>query len=572
MFIEKLMETSSGAALSLRATPEPSETEGWRAIYEVNLPFGAGFFLRSRESMVPSDYGPAIQRNVCYFDGDLNSQGVVILGDEESLTYCLIGAISAYRSLSYFSVSVRQKRFETVSVYQPDVKGLATPEELVILQGSDWKELLKQYAQRVSQYYGLTAFEGVGENVLGYCTWYYSYEGVSEEEFGRNLDGLAKFANVFPTHYAQIDDGYQTHHGDWLETNERWPSKLDVIARRVVEKGFLPGIWTMPLLASTASRLFREKPEWFVKNKNGDPVITPGWSQPPEHQWACLDASREDVLAHLEEVFSTLYAWGYRYFKMDGLGLSYPDGIRLLPDETGISALRSAMEVIRRAVKDSVILSCGGPYLATVGLANHSRMSGDTGNFWKARGLPNGSGPRLVQDWENLDPTIPCLYNALTQSLQHWWMYDRWFRADPDVVIVRDRKSHLTLGETRMSALSAILTGIVFTSDKLDEISEERMAILQRTARLRCLYPEPILESDAAEVSVYAGTVDGRPALAIFNWSREAQTWVPAELGFNGDFREMLHPQGLVAESITIPSHDAVLLVEQPVGKTEALE
>jgi len=82
-------------------------------------------------------------------------------------------------------------------------------------------------------------------------------------------------------------------------------------------------------------------------------------------------------------------------------------------------------------------------------------------------------------------PGMPGLDHALQGTLSNWWMFDRWFRADPDVIIARDENTELTIGEARMSALSGILTGISITSDRLDKMSKERIEILQKAEKFR---------------------------------------------------------------------------------------
>lgn len=465
---------------------ERSPLDGWRAICTVSLPDSAGFFFRNRESLIPSDYGPEIRPHISCFDGDLCSQGLVILGDAARGCYVLIGALAATKSLTYLSVHVRQKRFDRLTISQPDVLGDAAAEPLIAIEGDDWRTLLTTYAERVRAHAGMKPLPVIDAPARGYCTWYYSYQNVTEVEFKSNLAMLENHRDRFAAYHAQIDDGYQNHHGDWLETNTNWPSSLEQVAADIAAKGFVPGIWTMPLLASTGSRLFREHAEWFIGGPDGSPLIIPGWSPPPEDRWVCLDASRPEVRQHLHRVFSTLRRWGYRYFKLDGLGMSYPAGHRFDKAATGISCLRDCLKIIREAAgADSVVMSCGGPFLAAVGLADQARVSGDTGKFWKADGVPGLAGLRGMEDWETQDPAMPSLSNAIEQSLNAWWRYDRWFRADPDVAMLRDENIHLTVGEARMSALVAMMAGVVFTSDRLDRMAPDRLDLLSR------IWPRP---------------------------------------------------------------------------------
>ncbi|MDQ8194809.1 alpha-galactosidase [Coraliomargarita sp. SDUM461004] len=538
--------------------------EGWRATVSVKLPDTAAFFMRNRESLVSSEFGPDVRAQVSCFDGDLNSQGLVILGDTQSHIYVLIGALSAERSLTYFSVHVRQKRLNRVSIWQPDVKAEADVEPIIVLEGNDWRELLKAYAERTREYAKMEPLAVESASRLGYCSWYYTYQNVTESEFTESLAVLREHKEAFPVKYAQIDDGYQSHHGDWLVTNQNWPSSLEQVAGKISGTGFVPGIWAMPLLATTTSELFKEHPDWFIQDPHAEgALIIPGWSPPPEERWVCLDGSHPGAQGYLKHVFSTLYRWGYRYFKLDGLGLSYPDGRRHDPHSTGISCLRECLRIIREATADSIILSCGGPLLPCLGLAEHARISGDTGKFWKAEGVPGLAGLRAMDDWETQDPAMPSLSNALQQSLQSWWRYDRWFRADPDVVMLRDENTNLTEGEARMSGLVAMMTGVVFTSDRLDRMGQERIDLLARVSALRLHDMEPLHLEQRGPLSLFIGRQGQRKALAIFNWSSSSVTYDLANSGlFAGSVQEVLQPWGHLSDLCEIPKRDAILLVE----------
>lgn len=543
----------------LPLSPPAADTQNgfWSRQYDIHWP-GASFFHRGRSTMVPFSGEPAIQPHVLYFDGDLCSQDFVIIGDPVKKRYLLIGAVTAQRSLCYFTLHIRQKRFITLTITQPEILVGEEGEKIAAIEGSSWEDLLIRYAEEAAHRATPAISRATVANSVGYCTWYYSYHNVTESEFFDNLAALGKFRDRFPASFAQIDDGYQTHHGDWLSNNANWPTSLQDTAARITEEGFIPGIWTMPLLASTSSRLFLDQSDWFVTDKTGAPLIIPGWSPPPDENWACLDLSHPGAQDYLRHVYTTFYAMGFRYFKLDGIGLSYPQGQRFLVAETGISSFRTALGIIRESVKESVVLGCGGPYLPSLGLTEHSRMSVDTGKSWRAGGVLD---EKPVEEWLVQDPTLPCLYNALTQTLQNWWMFDRWFRADPDVVMARDENSALSEGEARMSALGGIMTGVVFTSDHLDKISSNRIDLLGRSANLRLHAVRPVDYRCNGVSAVYQGLCQGRKALAVFNWQSSPQTWDLDALGLGSSAEEFLHPLGMIKGSITLAPHDAALLV-----------
>jgi alpha-galactosidase len=539
----------------------PNILDCYRKYVPLELPHTARFFHRNFNNMAATDYGPVV-RWLTGFDADHHSQDFLIAGDVATNRYVLIGAITARRSLTYFHLHMRQTRIVGASYYQPEIAEGEEPEEIVRLEGTDWRDLLVEYAQLAASRAGVPAsVREPASNTVGYCSWYYYYESVSRDEFMENVRGIAaaRKSGDFPAQVVQIDDGYQAHQGDWLTTNARWPGSLAEVAAAIHKQGMRAGIWLMPLLAATASEVFAQHPDWFVKGDDGKPWVMRGWSKPPDDSWVCMDATHPEVLAHLQKVFRTLHEWGFDYFKMDGMGFMTPPGKRHDPRATGISAFRLAFKTIREAVPKATLLGCCPPFLPSLGLVDQARISSDTAAWWIRHRGPVG----FTYEEENVppNPNAACLSNALHHSLARWWMADRWFRADPDVVIVRTERSHLTEGECRLSALAGILTGVVITSDPVASLPPARMAILKRAANLRVKNPRPMECRLGYWPQLFEGILEGRRAIAIFNDAPHAQEWKISELGMSAA-EELLHPMGQLGETITLAAHDAALLVE----------
>ncbi len=535
--------------LSQWLTPPPC----YRAELRLDLPPEASFVYRSANNMPLLAAGSPLFSPTA-FDGEYPSEDVIIAGDAATSRYILAGAITAKRSLSYFSL-IKNGRFHSITVRQPGIFPGEEPEKLLILEGSDWRQLLQAYAARAAEAMGQKKLKPT-ENVTGYCSWYYYYAGVTEKNLNENLEALADPANrkLFPAKYLQIDDGYQTFQGDWLDQDETWPTPLPEIAAKIRAAGMIPGIWTMPFLASTSSRIFRSNPEWFVKSPDGTPLVFAGWSPPPDNHWVCLDATRQEVQEHLQKIFTTFRDWGFGYFKLDGMGFSLPSGIRYDHRATAVSAFRTGLKTIREAVPDCILLGCGAPFMPCLGLVDHIRVSNDTGREW----LPEGA--QLNCDANN---ALPCVANALHATLANWWMYDRWFRADPDALMARQDNTSCTEGEARLSVLSGILTGIAITSDNLKTIAPERLQLLAKAAKYRLHSPVPQLWRPDTWPQVFTGTWNGGKAACIFNDSDREMTWQLKDIGFSGAVEELLQDMGTLYTSITLPPHDGAFIAEK---------
>ena len=522
---------------------------GYRAYLPVDLPPEASYVYRGNNTMSSAIIAPNLQW-IHGCDEMLVSHDVVVLGDQNTSKYILAGALTARRSLSYFTV-IRRGRLRGVEVFMPHIAAGEEPEKLVVLEGNNPEDLLIEYAQLAARAMDVPPIDAA-ENMSGYCTWYYYYAGVSEANLLENVDAIAANRSVYNAKYIQIDDGYQQHQGDWLDQRDAWPTPLQSIARKITDCGSVPGIWTMPMLASTASRVYSEHPDWFVKDENGNTMVIQGWSPEPDNHWVCLDASQDEVLEHLAGIFKTFRSWGFQYFKMDGLSYGLMEGKRKDPKATPVSAFRRALKAIREAVPDSVLLACSAPFMPCMGLVDNCRVSSDTSRYY--------STP--YKGAANTDLDTGCsISRAAHQTLCNWWKFDRWFRCDPDTLMARQDNAFYTYGEAKISVLTGIVTGVVLTSDHLGTIAPERLELLGRAQKLRMRDARPVNWEVNRWPQVFSGTVNGKKALAIFNDSEKEVVYCFADYDMPLECDELLDTPSLRHGKIVLPAHDAALLV-----------
>ena len=507
------------------------------------LPEGAGFVYRAAGTMNQRAVGERFYTNFCGYNSEIVADDVIVVGDLGARAFVLVGALTARRSLTHLAAVWRGRRLCEIRVMQPQIADDdPDPDPVVILEGDDWRSLLLEYGRRVLDAYGAAPRDPGRPSVFGYCTWYYYYADVTERDLLENVDALAAHHAAFPARYVQIDDGYQTFQGDWNDQDASWPTPLRDIAARIRTSGMEAGIWTMPFHASTASRVFREHPEWFVQDGHGRPLVAKGWSPPPDDMWATLDTTRDDVLEHLRTIFRTFREWGFTYFKMDGLGFALLDGVRHDPSATAVSAFRRGLQAIREAVPDSFLLGCSQHFLPCVGLCDGVRFSDDT-----------------RAQHESIVLATEC-------TLNRFWMFP-WYEADPDCLIARQDRGSVTPGEARISVLGGILTGFCLTSDNLSTMAPGRLDILSKAAKLRMRDVRPTyhVRSDAWP-NLFLGTVDGRPACAVLNYGDTSLEVRKADIeGMDpaGAFEEVLAGAGsLAGESFTVPAHDAWIVVQ----------
>lgn len=152
-------------------------------------------------------------------------------------------------------------------------------------------------------------------HVNGWTSWYNYYGDVSESIVLENLEALQRYK--YPINIFQIDDGFQTAIGDWLSINEKFPSGLKAIVKKINQAGYTAGLWLAPYAVGFTSRLAAEHPDWLVQDpQTGKPVVAgPNWGG-----FYALDIYHPEARAYLKRVFDTvLREWGFGMVKLDFL-------------------------------------------------------------------------------------------------------------------------------------------------------------------------------------------------------------------------------------------------------------
>ncbi|MBR1496170.1 MAG: alpha-galactosidase [Oscillospiraceae bacterium] len=298
-------------------------------------------------------------------------------------------------------------------------------------------------------------------------SWYHAYETMDQALLEEVLEGIRR-ENI-PFQYIELDAGYTPALGDWLVPNHRWPGGLAQAARTILDAGYQAGIWIGPFIVGSESALYREHPDWVLKDLDGKPAVQlRSYTEPKiwgnrDGEYYVLDASHPEALAYLERVFRTLKSWGFRFFKTDFMLWNMHDSStvrRHTPGLTSVEILRRVLEVIRDAIgEESYLLGCIAPFMPFLGYADGMRIAGDGGARWA-----EPYGPI------NLLRELPC---------DNYFNHVFW-QNDPDAVLLRDFDTLLTEEEARsLALLQALSGGAVSTSDPVHRLSEERKALLR---------------------------------------------------------------------------------------------
>ena len=347
-------------------------------------------------------------------------------------------------------------------------------EGLTLKPGESWiiEDFILAYGEGQGELYDLLALE-INKNhparrtkkiPVGWCSWYCYRLEITDEIM---LDNLDIFSEKVPElEYIQLDDGYQPFMGDWLDPNPAYGDVKKTI-QSIRDKGFEPAIWVAPFIAQKESRVFSEHPDWFVKNKEGEPLNSKtvsfgGWRQGP---WYSLDGTHPEVQQHFENVIRIMREeWGVNYFKLDAnYWGAIQEGTHFRENASRIEAYREGMEaVLRGSDENTVILGCNAPIWPSFGLVTAQRTSGDIRRTWKS------------------------FKSLAKQNLSRCWQNGRLWDSDPDCIVLTtgspwNTKGNVTEDEWIFHATSIhAVGGLILSGDKAELLDSNDLRILKK--------------------------------------------------------------------------------------------
>lgn len=339
--------------------------------------------------------------------------------------------------------------FATEEIGLPD-KRLVLP--TIYIQTGD-----NPYATFELQAKKLAAFNHVKLNIpprYYFCSWYEFNKKFSEQILFEMLDEIEKMNQKPAIQAIQIDDGY-CWYGDWLMTNDRYPSGMEAVVKKIKAHGYEAGIWIAPFMVSSNSTIFKEHPDWLLRDLTGKPIME--WDQEDEDVYV-LDSSHPEALAYLRRVFNTFRGMGITSYKTDFMDWGVRDSKKVLryrPGKTSIQYFVEVLNMIREEIgEESYWLGCIAPYQPMIGYADAMRLSNDVGTEWSDVSTGNMFREMYAGQFFN---------NILWQN-------------DPDVLYLRDHSLSLSGRERQTIALwDGFLGGTLTTSCRFHTLIDEAL-------------------------------------------------------------------------------------------------
>lgn len=161
----------------------------------------------------------------------------------------------------------------------------------------------------VRKHMGIRLSELVQKPTFVYNTWEPFNKAINE----KLVKELAKSAADAGMKEFIIDDGWSDNYGDWTIDKVKFPNGLKPLFDYIKSLGMKPGLWVSVGSASTASKVYKQHPEWFVLDKN---------QQPYNLHWedstmvtACFSTGWKDYIK--EVLMKMALDYGLEYMKLD---------------------------------------------------------------------------------------------------------------------------------------------------------------------------------------------------------------------------------------------------------------
>lgn len=405
--------------------------------------------------------------------GEFSSDFFAVWGDRLSRNGFLLGFLS--QKQQFGSLTSKFARSVSLRMWANGDGARLDPQKTMETDWAVFNPVLLDHRDPLDKYTEAVARENEvklpAEVPLGWCSWYQYYTKVSAEDIQSNLKAIIEMGEKLPIQLIQVDDGFETQVGDWFSFKDTFPRGVKPLAEDIRRDGLIPGLWLAPFAVHRKSRVFKEHPDWILRNQHGRPVNAGfGWGS----LFTGLDLTVPAALDYASSVISTaVHEWGFPYLKLDFLYTAALPGVYRDETRTRAQVMRSGMQAIRNAAgTDAFLLGCGMPLGSGLGIVDANRIGPDVEGSW----TPNFAG--FTSLFLN-EPGMPSARNTIRNTLTRANLHGHWWANDPDCLLLRE-DTRLKLDEVRsLASVIALTGGSLLISDDLAKVKPERLRIAE---------------------------------------------------------------------------------------------
>ena len=383
------------------------------------------------------------------------------LRKKDNYNITIYGSKSERKGFTIFEADMTANTFTV----RKDVEGLALKAgqeyemfDIAIIEG-DYEKAFDEY---------FFDFMGISKprirHLAGYTSWYNYFSKITEDICLRDLDGLGRAKECVDI--FQLDDGFQTATGDWLSVDtKKFPSGLKSLADKIHDKGYLAGIWLAPFCAQITSKVAKEHPDWLIKDeKTGKKLIRHiGWGG--AYAFDIYNEGAREYIKHFFDVI--LNDWGFDMVKLDFL---FTQCITPRYGKTRGEIMCDGVDLLREACGDKLILGCGVPLGACLGIFDACRVTCDVNKVFKGNLL------NVVK----INNEVPSAQGAINNTIFRRHLDGRAFCNDPDVLFLR--KENLTFNDEQkylLGKINAICGNVLFVSDNAGDYDYKSLTLMK---------------------------------------------------------------------------------------------
>jgi alpha-galactosidase len=281
--------------------------------------FNAIGYFATTFSWICSDYGR--RRSIGPYDGNMQDallivhnmdwQSGIVLGNEASgvmkHTSVFWGAREIVCGLTHKDARFPFRKwikpaesFETPQVFTMVYNNTKDPDEILNTAVPDF----------VRKHMGIRLSKLKEKPTFVYNTWEPFEKKINE----KLIMDLARAASVAGMKEFVIDDGWQDNYGDWGINKEKFPNGLKPVFDYIKSLGMKPGLWVSVGSASSESKVYKEHPEWFARDKNGH-FANLQTEDSSEIRSACFSTGWKDYIKNI--LLKLALDNGLEYMKLD---------------------------------------------------------------------------------------------------------------------------------------------------------------------------------------------------------------------------------------------------------------
>lgn len=356
----------------------------------------------------------------------------------------LFGSKSERTGYTVFEVDTALNKF----YIRKDVEGAVCNGDYLLM---DVMYVNGNYDDAFDKYFGSLNLRKPGiKHLSGYTSWYNYFQKIDENIIIRDLNGLDKVKDSVSI--FQIDDGYESFVGDWLNVDsKKFPKGMKYCADEIHKKGYLAGIWVAPFSAQRTSKLAKEHSDWLIKTENGKNM----WGVFAWGGAYILDMYNEGARDYIKHFFDViLREWGFDMVKLDFL---YSQAIYPRNGKSRGQIMCEALDFLRECVgEDKLFLGCGVPLGPAFGVVDACRVTCDVDLKYSGK----------IYNSLHVNREVPSAQNSMNNTILRRHLNQRVFCNDPDVFFLR--KNNLVFNDEQKKILATVnnmFGDVLFISD-----------------------------------------------------------------------------------------------------------